>query len=544
LPVANTKWDRYGLNSDLKEILRREGFIECEFKFPDDFEYPCLPVRDQFSRRLLFPLQTIHFGERNYEIASFTLFELRIAFQICPKLKIIVHRAMGFIPTKKEIENPLRIFLKVLEKLKNKAQKEKGKSSVEYHATKLMGNAMVGKFMQRVDDWKFEDTLNLFASLEYDKAKTSKALYKKSAGGEEVGSCWSPEWGSLILGRARGLLGLGFHIVKAITGHTDSMVMRYDEEKIDRAIAAMKEYDAILEVEEDYKTEQRMIFDAFWILRTSNYVYFKDVEPIKAVHQGYSCRDKVYGEFIAKNVEAEETVNTVITSWGLVKPKTAFRRNLPLGSDYLRENEVNWGWNFKRKIPEYGKTMKTIEKFDGEWLWTKYFESKPWTTSLEAWRAETKYIHKKRGVEKKKHGDRGKGKQTKRKKVKIREKLKQGKTQESIAKELKCSKRLVSEVAKDIDQTRLFPIRTESLFMVPKDYHYIDNDNGTGTGNGEWLVECATCGDLVPEYQTRICDIGQVCESCIESFDWKDMPEGDWWEDDERFWAHLDDEDD
>ena len=415
LPMASTKWDWFWKNDDLPKILKREGYVEVEFKFPDGFKYPCLPVMSHGGKktsslppRLMFPLQTKNFGEKNPQPAYFTIFELRIAFRICPELKVIIHRAVGFLPTKTEINNPLRTFLKELEQLKNKAQKEKGKSSIEYHATKLMGNAMVGKFFQRVEDWKFEDTLELYASLGYDMTKTSSVLMKekkrrrKGQGvSKTVGSTWAPEWGSLILGRARGLLGLGFYMVDAISGHTDSMVMKYDETKIDRVIEAMKEYDAILEVEIDTETEERMIFDAFWIMRAAVYVFYKNGEAIKSVHHGYSCKHEEWGELITENLKVAKAVRSAVQKWGIIKPKAAFQKNLPLGADYLKETNVDWKWDFKRQIPKYLTNMK---KHETSWLWTKYFETLPWKSVEDAIQKEIKRINKVRGIKKKKKG--------------------------------------------------------------------------------------------------------------------------------------------
>jgi len=45
---------------------------------------------------------------------------------------------------------------------------------------------------------------------------------------KKLASFFAPEWSALILGLARALLGLAFHITKPITGHADSMVFPKD----------------------------------------------------------------------------------------------------------------------------------------------------------------------------------------------------------------------------------------------------------------------------------------------------------------------------
>lgn len=599
LPLAETKWDWFSETSDLPEILKREGYVEAEFCFPKGFKYPCLPIKSSKSGRLLFPRMTEHFGEKNPELAWFTIFELRIAFHICPELKIIIHRTVGFLPTEREINNPVRRFLRVLEDLKTKAQREKGKSSLEYHATKLMGNALVGKFMQRVEDWKFEDTLDLYQSLGWDLTKTSSALHKnRPKMSQEVGSTWSPEWGSLILGRARGLLGLGFHMVDAITGHTDSMVLEYDEEKIRRTIETMKGYESILEVEQDAETEQTMIFDAFWIGRSAYYVYFKESKAIKSVHHGYSCKDEIWGAMITKNLENQDSVEDEIHSWGIVKPKTTFDKGLPLGSDYLREGKVKWKWDFKRKLENYENSMDNIEGMDGKLLWTGWFPTEPYESADEAWEAETKYKHKKKGIKL-----RGKGWRTLpsgviEKVVSLRRK---GLTYDKITEATGVSKGMVSKICKGIKRGEGETSGKVHTITLSDNRGGVNKTSGVKRNQrltaGEWteiqeerkrltdteiakrhrittrairnrlgpryaqdtlqdweedweevwsgkLVECSVCETFVYYTWIAVWSPETVCRACLEDMDWDEVPEGDWWEDDERFWMHIDEDED
>lgn len=399
LPMAETKWITTSETSDLQRILDEgwEGFIHFDFTFPNNFEYPCLPVmssnRNTPPPRLMFPKS----GEHIFT----TIFELRVAKQLCPELHVSkIHEARGFIPTKLEVENPLRRFLKKLEGLKNQAQKEKGKNSIEYHASKLMGNSIVGKFAQKVGEWSFEDTLEMYQALGYDRDALKTFLGKKRSGNLKVGSTWCPEWSSLILGRARALLGIAFAMTKPYLGHTDSVVIEYDPPTIKKVIKALKEYDAVLEIETD-KEGREEIYDEAWILRASVYVFFKQGKPMKSARHGYPTSEEDFIALVQKNLKAGKAVENVVQKWSIIKPSSSFKKNLPLGSDFLRETNIDWKWDFKREIERY---VQDCKKLDGKLLWTSSVETNAYLAVKKAVEQEVKYLNKRRGTLKKKAG--------------------------------------------------------------------------------------------------------------------------------------------
>ena len=399
LPMAKTRWITTSNTRDFERIVEEgwEGFAHVDFAFPKDFSHPCLPVmsseRNTPPPRLMFP--------RTGEHVFLTLFELRVAKKICPNLKILkIHEARGFIPTNLEIDNPLRRFLKKLESLKNQAQREKGKNSIEYHASKLMGNSIVGKFAQKVGTWSFEDTLTMYETLGYDREALRSFLGKKRSGSLKVGSTWCPEWSSLILGRARALLGIAFSMTKPFLGHTDSLVIEYDPKTIVKVIEALKDYDAILEIETDKKGEKE-VYDEAWILRASVYVFFKDGKPRKSARHGYPTTEEDFIKLIQENLKAKRGVENVVTKWSIVKPSSSFKKNLPLGSDLLRETNIDWKWDFKRKIKSY---VRDCKKLEGALLWTSLVETEPYNNVKEAVKEEIRYLNKRRGIKKRKKG--------------------------------------------------------------------------------------------------------------------------------------------
>ena len=388
LPNADTKWEWYFWTKDWNRIKELEGFVECDFEFPEDFKYPCLPVKDEKSERLMFPRKSEH--------AFFTIFELRIALEICPKLWFVIHKAVGFKPTLNENNHDLKAFLEFWEKRKDKAEEKEGRKSLNRDIAKLMGNSIVGKFMQRVDPFGFEDMLTIFESLGYERERTSQVLRtmrrKKEEKKQKVGSTWCPEWGALILGRARGLLGLAFHIAQPLTGHTDSMFLENDPKRIAEIHQVLGNYGSRLAVEET--------FDKIWILRSAVYVLWKDGKAIKAVRHGYPCSEKFFGELITENLEAEKVVRNKVYKMSIIKPKAGFRRNLPIGADYERETEIKWKWDYKRKLIVDKKQLDKLDKL----LWTTWIDTDPYYEVKDAWKEEMDYHKRERQRKLKKKG--------------------------------------------------------------------------------------------------------------------------------------------
>jgi len=295
LPYEDTAWKKWGFperfrwddlpQRDKDEILRCEGFVETEFEFSEKLLYPCLPVKSPHTERLTFPTSSFPKerkpNEEPYDTA-FTIYELKCALEIDPNVKLTNMRVCGFVPTAKERNHALRDFLKDMERRKDEAHRKYGRQSLQRHIMKLIANAMVGKFLQKVDDWGFEETLKLTQFLRNEE-QIKEFLKTKPKPMKEAGSTWCPEWGALILGRARGLLGLAFNLVHAITGHTDSMVCYWIKPRIKKALKVMRREGARLEAE--------LFTDKLWINRSAVYVFWKGDKAIKSVHHGYPCTD-------------------------------------------------------------------------------------------------------------------------------------------------------------------------------------------------------------------------------------------------------------
>lgn len=368
LPCKDTQWFHLKGLDQLENILQMEGVAKIKFEFPQDTVYPSLPVKDEAFNKLVFPLT----GE-----TTCTVFELRKALEQGVKIHSI--EAWGFIPTEKEINHPLRQFLDYWRKRKHaieeKLGKEQAKNTLEYRVSKLMPNALIGKFVQRVDAWSFENSVFLLQAVDYNKLRYQELMKRRERQGKimKVGSLWAPEWSSLILGRARGILGLGFRLVNAITGHTDSIVCpTLTPEEREQLNMVMEKQGTPIKYEGT--------FDDMWILRAACYVYFKHGRPVKLAHHGYSTSFRqCFGCIVQVNLQAAKPIANHTFKDTLVKPFSSLKRNLPLGASYIKRTEIQWLYDSKRQL-----VNPNINPF------TEYSETRPWKESEQGFQEEVK----------------------------------------------------------------------------------------------------------------------------------------------------------
>jgi len=65
------------------------------------------------------------------------------------------------------------------------------------------------------------------------------------------------------------------------------------------------------------------------------------------------------------------------------KPKSAIKRGLPVGADFIHENLVKWKWDYKRKLRD-----KDLEK-DEAACWKRNCQTDPYDHLDEAREEET-----------------------------------------------------------------------------------------------------------------------------------------------------------
>jgi len=187
-PNAVISIKRFPTGRDLREGDRGNGFAKVIFEHPKGTRYPALPVVTQFAQ--LYPLSGLSWA---------TTFELAQARELGAKIEILEQW------TYKGGNTSLYELIQwALEIRKNST----GAKSI---AAKLMANSMIGKLAQRRGGTDIEK-LRKFCEKEgvsiHDAIKLSSEELKALGLQREnkVGTCFMPEWNSLITGFVRAQL--------------------------------------------------------------------------------------------------------------------------------------------------------------------------------------------------------------------------------------------------------------------------------------------------------------------------------------------------
>ena len=388
-PLNNcyTKWFE---TNDVSVIRECEGFVELkDWSFPPNINYPGLAEKIEKGTRLLCCLR----GDETI----ITAFEMRI---LMDHLGLRFKSAIGrvFHPTSNEIENPVKEFLLEFRKMKDDAKRRCDDAGLtpdedlDYYNGKLMGNSLIGKFQQAVDD-------DVETLIQFFEAHTPSKYHPKTRRekGKTTAVYFAPEWAALILGRARGLLAVAFAKAEAITGHTDSIVCPNNPAKIQETIDLMMSLGGSL--------GRQYEADGFWLLRSSVYIALmrapdgswviketaqKTGKPKPRIaHHAWSVdKHEDFYQPIIDVINGKPWTPTVLRKRHLAKITTQVVRGIPLGWAYYTEATPNIQWDFKRKLPsDFNIETDVFSKF----VWTT-----PYECGEDAYEEERRAVHMKR----------------------------------------------------------------------------------------------------------------------------------------------------
>ncbi|MEM3692454.1 MAG: DNA polymerase [Candidatus Bathyarchaeia archaeon] len=354
LPMKDTKWEHlYGF--DVFENPEGIGFVHCNFEFPENCQYPCLPVYDSRFPKLIFPLK----GE-----TWCTMDELRLGIKMDARVHDI--EAWVFYPEGSERNHPLRKFM--MHFLEQKKKLTEG--SLEYVTCKLIMNALVGKLCQRNEELDLSIYQGLLEDLKFDfsifrEIINSPRLRHQIKGPVQVGSLWSPEWASIILGRARALISELMASSQALGGHTDSIIVRKGANINCEALELLRSLGSDLEL--------KATGDKFWQSRSALYVLWEKGRLIKEAHHGVPV-DKIedFVTIIERNLSMGQAVEHTSQKVHLTSPKEALKGGLSLGEPVQKGYEITWQWDFKRRLEGNGDP------------WKGWSGTKPWESLEEA----------------------------------------------------------------------------------------------------------------------------------------------------------------
>jgi len=324
LPNKDTEWVHF---NGLKKALPLEGFCRVRFEFPSDCKYPCLPVMPVYVNKLFFPLK----GE-----SYCTLSEVKTALKLGAEIHEI--EGWGFKPTGSEKRHSLAEFMSHFMKLKGGAKK----GTLQYEMWKLIMNSLVGKLCQKTKEYDVSDMVAFIQKTgveDLSDPKLRKYLYKPPS----VGSCWAPEWATLILGRARALMGE--LIAKgSLFCSTDSGLF---PKGIDLNCEALNQ---LKSVGSDFIKEFEC--DSALLFRARLYALFKDGKIVKCARHGTIAPEQQFKEIIKENLEAGRDLERPAVKVHLVDLKEALKKGEPLGKEIIWERPIGWGWDGKRKLVE------------------------------------------------------------------------------------------------------------------------------------------------------------------------------------------------
>jgi hypothetical protein len=225
-----------------------QGLCRVRFSFPGSIRFPCLPM--YHDGRLVFPLQGV---------ADCTLQEARVALQMGAELSF--SRVYEYDSGDDSLARYMDFFVQE----KDRGEREGDKVGREL--SKLMMNALIGKFSQNRGDVDIED-MKKFAEEEGIPLEVAldptfmHPLKPKSA--PRIGGHVMPEWSALILGKARAIMAELMHEIDAQTdGEVSNLITSTDSLLVpdhlnDAVDVAMKRVGVVLTSKNEGKTTARV----------------------------------------------------------------------------------------------------------------------------------------------------------------------------------------------------------------------------------------------------------------------------------------------
>jgi len=350
-----------------------EGFCEVEFSFPDGTRYPTLPIKEDWYQKLMFVLRG-----RSYCTAA----EVRGALELGAEIRML--NGYGFMPTENEVNSDLRQFLIDMLAKKDQLEKSGRKESADYAIEKAKMVGFIGRFAYMKSGSNAEDIMRLlhFSGLKseefkaYGRKKAIRAMYTRS----EVGGSWSIEWASLILGRARALVGWAINEGTCLAISTDGGFWlgnpHLDESIVSRKLESL--HSGIRR--EDLKKP----IDEFWICRRMCYIAWSKGEAVHVAMGGVAVEGSAGKE---KKADFERIVRENLAAKTQVRLESNTSRLSGLVADYIHEGTPLNSTLFKVKKVRWLYDGKRVLDRDVN-LWAENTMTKPYESVEEAYHAE------------------------------------------------------------------------------------------------------------------------------------------------------------
>ena len=340
-----------------------QGLCRVRFEFPDSVKFPCLPM--YHDGRLIFPLKGV---------SDCTLQEARVAQQMGATLSFskVYEYDSG--------DTSLAEYMDFFVKDKDRAEKEGDRVGREL--SKLMMNALIGKFSQNRGDVDIED-MKAFAEEEgipLEVALDPAFIHPlKPRSAPRIGGHIMPEWSALILGKARAVMAELMHEIDAVADGESNLITSTDsllvpDELNDAVDKAMRRVGVILTSKNEglvtsrvrvvrsraYAAEDqsgRIVFGAAHAVHLSR----QAARSCEACADG-SCREPLHDSL--RFVMSDKTKYSKVQRLGL---KTAIRTGKRFFDDKpIPEMTFARQWDQKRRLLPGGKTRpwKDIAEYE------------------------------------------------------------------------------------------------------------------------------------------------------------------------------------
>jgi len=184
----------------------RGGFAKISFEFSNEENLPCLPVHTK-AGSMIYPLEGLSFC---------TFDEVKLAYEMGAGVRII--EAYGY-------NKGTTILTDYMQMTMEERKKAKGGAKVMY---KLLGNALIGKFAQRMKSLPIDEYFRIAEEqdillediIHYDKYTLQLfGAFERIS----LGSVFRPDWNGLITGRTRADLAFCISQCSPVYCHTDSV---------------------------------------------------------------------------------------------------------------------------------------------------------------------------------------------------------------------------------------------------------------------------------------------------------------------------------
>jgi hypothetical protein len=297
------------------------------FRFSEDEKFPCLPVYSEEASSLMFPLQGFSYC---------TVTEAVQASNQGAMIKLL----KGY--HYKDGTDALTRYLKSLQEIRNKS-----KDPAERDLLKRMSNGVIGKLFQKkigidlAQVQKYADEHDI----PYGEALKLEGM-NWNTGEIQVGSCFYPEWYSLILGYARASIGY-----------------------------VARKHNALIISSDSFVTEDDSLGDGFteWGIA---FTKKSEGELISYRTRFYRVGDKLAHHAVHNKLAAAEVLEKFMEgstfrykNFRILHLKESWVNKLPFGARIERDMSTGLGFDYKRQLLEGGETRPWNETEDRQkWL--------------------------------------------------------------------------------------------------------------------------------------------------------------------------------